>query len=500
MFESWGDNLKNAYGAASDAARGVVSDAVKSAAAGADLVKSVSGAAKKAATNLVSQATDFGKNTVDSAVGVGLKALGVGKDVLNSASKIADVAKDKVVAVGKDVISGAVKAGTAAGSAIANVSDFAGRALVDAAGKGAFLFGKAVDGAVGVFSPSKAPKKAVITPCVTSPAAKKERMEQRAAAIKNGKSSGDPAKNKAAERLNQNNEAIEMARLSADSYAQFDPKNTDKKPPPGWAVLSDKELGEAGIDKKLLEDSKAVIYKTAPGWPGGEKTVLAFRGTADLADGVVDMDQALGVGTEQYKSSVQLGISVEAALGNKVIVTGHSLGGGKAQAAGIAGGLSGYGFNAAGPHTSSMGGGKAIPGQFQQYRAAYDPLTGFQNSPGLQALVIPILGGILTPLGFGAKIGDGLNKALNSKGLGEETAGYVDKAFKALPRSVGNLLQSGHPIPPAIGTIREVQSTGKDGDANAAYRPDLQHSIFGVINGIEAQKSEDMATLTGKPI
>ena len=69
-------------------------------------------------------------------------------------------------------------------------------------------------------------------------------------------------------------------------------------------------------------------------------------------------------------------------------VTGHSLGGGKAQAAGVVGGLKGSMFNAAGLHPKSV---RLTPaelerhaGRFQQYRAegadGGDPLTGLQNS------------------------------------------------------------------------------------------------------------------------
>ncbi len=80
--------------------------------------------------------------------------------------------------------------------------------------------------------------------------------------------------------------------------------------------MTDAELSAKNISPDLLSDAKAVIYQTPPDWPGGQQTVLAFRGTADAADVVVDHDQALGLETSQYKAAVTLGQSVEKNLGS----------------------------------------------------------------------------------------------------------------------------------------------------------------------------------------
>ena len=62
----------------------------------------------------------------------------------------------------------------------------------------------------------------------------------------------------------------------------------------------------------------------------------------------MDHDQAMALETEQYKAAAAVGVEVAESFGSEVEVTGHSLGGGKAQAAGTVGGLRGMMFNSAG--------------------------------------------------------------------------------------------------------------------------------------------------------
>jgi hypothetical protein len=154
-------------------------------------------------------------------------------------------------------------------------------------------------------------------------------------------------------------------------------------------------------------------------------------------------------------------------------------------------------FKSAGLNPASVRRAQARPEQFVQYRTPADPLTGVQNSAALQTAVAAIAGVIAMPFGGGMKAGDALNKSLGAAGLSPEAADYADKAFKALPRGIRNLVQDGNILPPALGTVREVPAIGPDGTAVSPWDSLGQHGIGSLINGIEQQKAEDVATLTG---
>jgi len=257
--------------------------------------------------------------------------------------------------------------------------------------------------------------------------------------IRDGQRSPDPAVRAAADRFQQNNEAVELARLSNDSYAQYPPKDPPSAPPVGWSKMSDADLRARHLDPDLMNQARAVMYQTPDDWPGGAKTVLAFRGTADLEDGIVGHDQAMALETKQYQAAVLLGNDVSERLGESVLVTGHSLGGGKAQAA--------------------------------------------------------IVGPLAGAFGGGMKVGDAIGKAFGGSGLSPEAADYADKAFKALPRSMRNVMRNGDVMPPAVGPIHQVETINNAGDVVSPANLAGQHSIVSAVNGIEKEKTEDMAVL-----
>lgn len=459
----WGSAFKTAWDGATDAARRKAQAAMASARAAADAV--VQGG-KKAV-----QATA-------AAVDAGVDAVG----------RAASAAKDK-----------AVGAAAAAAKAGKNIVGFGGRALGEAGGTGASLATAPYRVVRQQFSPTRPPSP--IQPCPASTEAKIDRLEQRNSEIRAGRRSQDPHKRQAADRLARNNEAVELARLSDNAYAQYPgpeftyPTGTDSPAPTGWSVVPAAELESRGVSVKDLEAARAVVYRTPETWPGGQKTVLSFRGTADLEDGIVDHDQAMGLPTDQYKSAMQVGDAMSNGFGTSVVVTGHSLGGGMAQAAGAAGGLQGTMFNSAGLNPETTGGLMTQANQFSQYRTAGDPLTGAQNSALAQSAIAAVAGVVAMPLGLGMKVGDAAQKALGSPGLTPEQADYADKAFKAFPRGVKNLVQRGDVLPPAIGPVHEVQALDSDGQAVSRLDLGGQHSIVSVVNGIEREKEDDLATL-----
>ncbi|MBX3667334.1 MAG: hypothetical protein KF778_02945 [Rhodocyclaceae bacterium] len=421
--------------------------------------------------------------------------------MMSSAAEAAKAVRDAAV-TGAQATS---RAAAATGRGVANVAGFAARAAGEAANTAGRLAGSALasnplvglpyQAARQVFSPASPPQKAVVEPCPNTWEGKKKRLEQRQGLIANGRNSDRPELRKAADRLARNNEAVELAKLSSDSYDMYPPQ-PGHEPPVGWTKMGDAELVDAGIDPSLLKDSRAVVYKTAPDWPGGQKTVLAFRGTADLEDGLVDHDQAMGLPTRQYEAAVALGTQVSESLGPDVLVTGHSLGGGKAQAAGAVGGLKGTMFNSAGLNPASVGGAMPDAGQFQQYRTPYDPLTGTQNSPLLQTAVATLAGVVATPLGAGMKAGDAIARFFGAEGMPPDMADYADKAAKSFPRGMRNLIKDGNVMPPAVGKVIEVPAISPDGKPVPGANPLGQHSIDSVVNGIEQQKTEDISTLS----
>ena len=479
---NWGSLFQAAYDAASDKA--------KQAAIG------MMSSAKAAREAVVSTADAVGDATIAA-------ANATGRAIVMGANIVEDVSVSAAKATGSAIVTGANVIGDAAvevGKGAANVARFGARVV----GEGAIAVGKGTTAPVRLLYqaakkllPAKPPRDVVIEPCSNTEAGKRKRLEARNRLIVDGKTPGASSeKLAAAKRLQRNNEAVDLARLSEDAYKQYQvpPKNDL---PLGWTRVSDQELKVQGLDQ-LARDSQAVIYKTPADWPGGQKTVLAFRGTEDTQDVIVDHDNAMGNLTGQYKAAALLGSRVKEEYGSSVIVTGHSLGGGKAQAAGALTGLKGTMFNSAGLHPNTVPPGMMPSAeQFQQYRTTNDPLTGLQNSTLAQAGVAGSAGPLAVIAGLLMK---GTDLAAQSVGLGRlstENADYADKALKLFPRALRNVWNEGYVVPPAIGPVFEVPAIGKDGNKVADLNPMGQHSIISVVNGIEEQKTEDVATLRG---
>lgn len=484
---SWGDAFSRAYDAAGAAARAAADQAMSSARAAAD---AVAGQAQRSA--------EAGMRAAQAAKVAAVAGAIAAKD---TAVVGAMAVKDGAIATASAFQQGAEAVGKGAG----NVINFALRTAKEVGrideSNAVGLVRESYRAAKQLLSPTSLPASTVISPCPESWTAKKSRLDKRNQLVKDGRTSPNPTERAAAERLARNNESVELARLSGDSYAQFPgsdfhyPDGT-KAPPAGWSVVPAAELEANGVSVQDLQDARAVVYRTAPDWPGGQKTVLAFRGTADLDDGLVDHDQAMALSTAQYESAMVVGQSISLAYGKETAVTGHSLGGGKAQAAGVAGGLKGTMFNSAGLNPETVGQRVPDPSRFTQYRTSGDPLTGAQNSSAAQTVIASVAGLVAMPLGAGAKIGDAAQKALGFDGLSPDMADYADKAFKAFPRAMKNLVKHGEVLPPALGQVREVPAINAQGDLISKLNPMGQHSITSVVNGIEQQKSEDLAALS----
>ncbi|WP_442762423.1 hypothetical protein [Malikia spinosa] len=355
-------------------------------------------------------------------------------------------------------------------------------------------------------------------PCLdeSSGQARRLRIEKRQRLLLHGECSPEPTVRDAAQRLKADMHAVELARLSENSYAQYDPKAgpKEKKPPEPWQAMTREEILAAKLDPELVEQSKAVIYKLPPDFPFDPKTVVAFRGTtSETEDILTDHDQALGLKTRQYDAANELGKQLRKYMPDAE-VTGHSLGGGKAQAAGVAGGLKGSMFNAAGLHPKTAGMPPAElathAGRFQQYRAegegGGDPLTSIQNSRALQDKLYSSVQGLQKRVQTN-------QWALNELGVKDPLAllpesvqplarGLAGRILNVTPQeALRNLAYSGGQwyVPPALGAVRGITSKTAQGHDTPFEQ---QHGIGGVINGLETRKASDINKLlagTGLP-
>jgi hypothetical protein len=156
--------------------------------------------------------------------------------------------------------------------------------------------------------------------------------------------------------------------------------------------------------------------------------------------------------SDYYKKAVEIGKGLGEANA-KVIITGHSLGGGMASAASVASGLPATTFNPAGLHSATVGryGGTVHASDIQRYQVEGEVLDGFQGQGVLSTLALAAVGG---------------------------WPGILSKLVTAAV------------MPNALGTLRLLPGSGN---------PVSRHFMSNVIDGIEAKKAEDTAILTKKP-
>lgn len=146
-------------------------------------------------------------------------------------------------------------------------------------------------------------------------------------------------------------EAALMGMISADCYSPGQQKTGDFRPVTYEMTGSNESL------KVLLQSVQAMngdgsgffsqlYYNGLSG-----KYVLAFRGSGgvieDTRDWITNFFNAAGVSTVQYNNACILG-RLAKSCDIDIVITGHSLGGGLAQAAALASGKPAYTFNAAG--------------------------------------------------------------------------------------------------------------------------------------------------------
>ena len=456
-----------------------------------------------------------------SAQAIGSKLSAIGSAASAAKDKVVSLAQsaaEATVSAGKKVAAGALVGTEGAVAATAAVTGYAGYQTVV----------KPVAGAVGAVQKAAAavknrfsPQRPALVPCVPCQECmdaqqRATRIERRNQLIAQAQASPDPAVRAAGTELKSDMHAVELASLSQDTYKQYDPNATDKVPPSPWHAMTADELQDAGISPADMKNARAVVYKCPDDFPFDPKTVVAFQGTtADPDDILADHDQALGLKTSQYDAAMNLGRQMK---GNPEFegaeVTGHSLGGGKAQAAGVIAGLKGQMFNSAGLNPRTLGqpadGLDQYAADFDQYRSdgglsqGYgDPLTGTQNSLGFQKVVLGVVKGASGVIKANQWAGDQL-------GVSDAVAGRVPQIGKDLvQRLTGITAQEAQNnfdfnggkwyIPPALGDVHGVPSKNADSSPSSLA---AQHSIVNLHQGIESRKAADIQTMlegTGNP-
>jgi hypothetical protein len=226
---------------------------------------------------------------------------------------------------------------------------------------------------------------------------------------------------------------------------------------------------------------------------------------------VVDHDNALGRSTRQYQAAIEVG----EALGDvepRPLVTGHSLGGGKAQAAvvGANGLIRGEMFNAAGVHPDVLGMTSVDLERFsrnvQQHRTTGginvgggDPLTGLQMSLKAQAVAFGAASGLSSVTGtsrrgleaVGVRFGD-VKKAHEE----ESTVAALGKRISTITAedAAENHRRFGWYVPPTLGQANTQSVVSKNADGTDTGLA-AQHSIVNMVNGYESRKLGDVQKL-----
>ncbi len=298
---------------------------------------------------------------------------------------------------------------------------------------------------------------------------RKENYEERKQLAANANDT--PEQQAAAARLLDNNDNILRAESAAYVYRvdEFNREHIDALPeaPTGLNLLDPKEI--PGLENATFTDEEtgfgAALFESDI---NGE-IMLTYRGTNNGVTGKQDWlangMQGVGMKTAHYEQAMELAKDVNIELEGNFVIVGHSLGGGLASAATAVTGAKSYTYNAAGlhPETAVREGGMAndATGKLIQTRAVEgEVLTGTQRYGNKALSGLGAGGGALA----GGLVGAGLGYLLS----------------KALPK-----------LPEAAGEMKTLPSVN-------GGNPVTRHGMDQVIDGIEAQKKEDINTLSSK--
>ncbi|WP_158302461.1 DUF2974 domain-containing protein [Sodalis glossinidius] len=172
-----------------------------------------------------------------------------------------------------------------------------------------------------------------------------------------------------------------LAQVAGDVYAKH-----SALPPGAFRRFTTDELRRYGFDKRMLRDPSSGFQ--ANFYDNGRQVALAFAGTNDFNDWLTNLRASLGLRDAQYRASVALARQAKRRFGDKVLFTGHSLGGSLAAIAAVATGSLAVTFNPAGVAEKTFSRYGASPvrarwrsgnGSIRCYSGQYDPLYCVQR-------------------------------------------------------------------------------------------------------------------------
>ncbi len=148
-----------------------------------------------------------------------------------------------------------------------------------------------------------------------------------------------------------------LAALVQDNYDRADQLRghppIDRPLPAGWVRMGDEDVRAAGIDPTLLHDAKsgfdASFYRNAHG-----EVALVYAGSDEGQDWKHNFGQGLGFRDAQYDQAIAVAREAKLAFGDRLVLSGQSLGGGLAAAAAMVNEVPAVTFNAAGVHDNTI--------------------------------------------------------------------------------------------------------------------------------------------------
>ncbi len=264
---------------------------------------------------------------------------------------------------------------------------------------------------------------------------------------------------------------LTMARIMADLYDETYGRPTGNAVD-GFSRLSDDQLRKAGIDPSVLDDTKTGFKARIYGDNEG-RIVLAYSGTDEGKDWLVNFGQGLGFETTHYNQAMALARQAKVAFGDDVVMTGHSLGGGLAAAAAVATDIPAVTFNAAGVHDKTMArigldpdaaAQEAENGLIRRYAVKNEIITELQErTPIMRSLMPDAIGHKIElpdpdPLSFWQKF----NPVKTTKHAVDMH--YIDAVIDAMEQTAGNRTASA-----------DTLMSDKRHPLNAQYERSLEH-------------------------
>lgn len=181
-------------------------------------------------------------------------------------------------------------------------------------------------------------------------------------------------------------------------------------------IVDEKELGAIFTDPNMVSgilhaDESGIrcrIYHDLQ----GDKFIIGFGGTvpSKVDDWIDNFRQWRGLRSAQYERGVALAGNIRPKCRDKVIVTGHSLGGGIATVAALSGGIKGVVFNPPGIHRKTLA-DENIDGadELIQRFVVWGEILNQINHIPLQSILLPgstqkILGSFTIPVARSAAI------------------------------------------------------------------------------------------------